>query len=62
MQKNKVIKNIFEVVEYSSYSKILLKTFEIIMGQFRLTQVNKWLYATKTKGVEGENIICFSLC
>ena len=53
---NKVIKNISEVGEYSSDSNILLKTFENIIGQFCLTQVNKWLNKAKTKGVEGENI------
>ncbi len=52
MQKNKVIKNISEVCEYSSDSNILLKTFENIIGQLRLTQVNKWLNKAKTKGVE----------
>ena len=36
MQQNKVIKNISEVGEYSSDSNILLKTFENIIGQFRL--------------------------
>ncbi len=56
MQQNKFIKNISEVGEYSSDSNILLKTFENIIGQFRLTQVNKWLNKVKTKGVEGENI------
>ena len=56
MQQNKVIKNISEVGEYSSDSNILLKTFENIIGQFRLAQVNKWLNKAKTKGVEGENI------
>ena len=56
MQRNKFIKNISEVGEYSSDSNILLKTFENIIGQFRLTQVNKWLNKAKTKGVEGENI------
>jgi hypothetical protein len=56
MQQNKLIKNISEVGEYSSYSNILLKTFENIIRQFRLTQVNKWLNKAKTKGVEGENI------
>jgi hypothetical protein len=56
MQQNKFIKNISEVGEYSSDSNILLKTFENIIGQFRLTQVNKWLNKAKTKGVEGENI------
>ena len=56
MQQNKSIKNISEVGEYSSDSNILLKTFENIIGQFRLTQVNKWLNKAKTKGVEGENI------
>jgi hypothetical protein len=52
MQQNKVIKNISEVGEYSSDSNILLKTFENIIGQFRLTQVNKWLNKAKTKGSE----------
>ena len=56
MQQNKFIKNISEVGEYSSDSNILLKTFENIIGQFRLAQVNKWLNKAKTKGVEGENI------
>ena len=52
MQQNKFIKNISEVGEYSSDSNILLKTFENIIGQFRLTQVNKWLNKAKTKGSE----------
>ena len=56
MQQNKVIKNISEVGKYSSDSNILLKTFENIIGQFRLTQVNKWLNKAKTKGVEGDHI------
>jgi hypothetical protein len=56
MQQIKVIKNISEVGKYSSDSNILLKTFENIIGQFRLTQVNKWLNKAKTKRVEGEHI------
>ena len=56
MQQIKFIKNISEVGKYSSDSNILLKTFENIIGQFRLTQVNKWLNKAKTKGVEGEYI------
>ena len=56
MQQNKFIKNISEVGEYSSDSNTLLKTIENIIGQFRLTQVNKWLNKAKTKWVEGENI------
>jgi len=56
MQQSKVIKNISEVSKYSLDSNILLKMFENIIGQFRLTQVNKWLNKAKTKGVEGENI------
>jgi hypothetical protein len=46
----KLFKNISEVGEYSSDSNILLKTFENIIGQFRLTQVNKWLNKAKNKG------------
>jgi hypothetical protein len=53
---NKVIKNISELGKYSPDSNILLKTFENIIGQFRLTQVNKWINKAKTKGVESENI------
>jgi hypothetical protein len=49
MHQNKFIKNISEVGEYSSDSNILLKTFEIIIGQFNLTQVNKWIIKAKTK-------------
>jgi hypothetical protein len=56
MQQKKVIKIISEGGEYSSYTNILLKTFENIIGQFRLTKVNKWLNKAKTKGVEDENI------
>ena len=56
MQQCKVIKNIDEVGVYSSDSNILLKTFENIIGQFKLTKVNKLLNRAKTKGVEGENI------
>jgi hypothetical protein len=56
MRQNKVIKNISEVGSNSSDSNILLKTFENIIRQFLLTQVNKWLNKAKTKGVEGENI------
>ena len=56
MQLNKIIKNISEEGEYSLESNILLKTFENIIGQFRLTQVNKWLHKAKTKGVEGDHI------
>ncbi len=51
MQQNKVIKNISEVDEYSSDSNVLLKTFENIIGQIRLTQVNKWLNKAKTKKI-----------
>ena len=51
MQQNKFIKNISEVGEYSSDSNILLKTFENIIGQFRLAQVNKWLNKAKTKKI-----------
>ena len=49
MQQNKVIKNISEESEYSSDSNILLKKFENIIRQFRLTQVNEWLNKAKTK-------------
>lgn len=56
MQQHKVIKNIDEVGVYSSDSNILLKTFENIIGQFKLTKVNKLLNRAKTKGIEGENI------
>ena len=56
MQQNKVIKNISEVGEYSLDSNILLKTFENIIEQFRLPQVNKWLNKAKTKGLKGDNI------
>jgi hypothetical protein len=47
----KLFKNISEVGEYSSDSNILLETFENIIGQFRLTQVNKWLNKAKTKKI-----------
>jgi Transposase DDE domain len=56
MQQYKVIKNIDEVGIYASDSNILLKTFENIIGQFKLTKVNKLLNSAKTKGVEGKNI------
>jgi hypothetical protein len=56
MHQNKFINNISEVGKYSSDSNILSKTFENIIGQFRLTQVNKWIIKAKTKGVEGEHI------
>jgi Transposase DDE domain len=56
MQQYKVIKNIDEVGVYSQDSNILLKTFENIIGQFKLTKVNKMLNRAKTKGVEGENV------
>lgn len=51
MQQSKFIKNISEVGEYSSDSNILFKTFENIIGQFRLIQVNKWLNKAKTKKI-----------
>jgi hypothetical protein len=51
MQQNKVIKNISEESEYSSDSNILLKKFENIIRQFRLTQVNEWLNKAKTKKI-----------
>lgn len=56
MQQCKVIKNIDEVGVYSSDSNILLKTFENIIGQFKLTKVNKLLNRAKSKGIEGENV------
>ena len=52
MQQNKIIKNKSEVSKYSYNSNILLKMFENIIGQFRLTQVNKWLNKAKTKGLK----------
>jgi hypothetical protein len=51
MQQKKFIKNLSEVGEYSSDSKILLKTFENIISHFRFTQVNKWLNKAKTKKI-----------
>ena len=49
MQHNKINKNISKVGKYLSDLNILLKTFENIIGQFRLTQVNKWLNKAKNK-------------
>ncbi len=56
MQQNKDIKNLQEISFYASDSNILVKTFESIISQFKLTQVNKMLNAGKLKGVEGSNI------
>ena len=56
MQHYKVIKNIDEVGIYSSDSNILIKTFENIIGQFKLTKVNELLNQAKSKGVNGDNI------
>lgn len=56
MQQSKVIKNIHEVANYSSDSNIIFKTFENIIGQFKLLGVNKILNQAKSKGIQGENV------
>jgi Transposase DDE domain len=56
MQQYKVIKNIDEVGVYAQDSNILLKTFENIIGQFKLLKVNELLNKAKSKGIEGQNI------
>lgn len=64
MQQHKGIKNLNEIARYSSDSSILLKTFENIIGQFKVSQVNTLLNNAKSKGVKGENIfrLLFTLC
>jgi hypothetical protein len=56
MQHCKGIKNISEVGKYASDSSVLLKTFENIIGQFRLTYVNELLNKAKVKGIQGDKI------
>lgn len=56
MQHIKNTAKISEVGKYTSDSDTLFKTFESIIGQFKLAKVNALLNQSKSKGIEGEHI------
>lgn len=49
MQHNNVIKKSLKLCEFSLNLNILLEMFANIIGQFCLTQVNKWLNKAKSE-------------